>query len=255
MDNDGSLGSQEVTISGTTLTCEEELTQWTFSSASSGTITSGNGNKLGYSSSSWNLTGSGDCTFDIGTGTNNFSLRVIRASSGYNRYYFYYDGSSWAKNSSSTPSYVRLYKLAEDGGTTEPENPETPDSEHDWVALPSGNTFVLDTDGIDAGEKYLIVAKSYAKALIAASGSSNAVDVTIDGDTATADAAYGWTFSTSGSDWLIQNNGTYLGRSNTSLAAGSSSSTWTVSNSGSGQYTITQAGSSSNSWWGSSSSS
>lgn len=259
MDNSGSLGSQEVTIDGDVLTCEEELTQWTFSSASSGTITSDDGHKLGYSSSSWNLTGSGDCTFDIGTGSNSFSLRVIRASSGYNRYYFYYDGSSWAKNSGSSASYVRLYKLAE-GGVTEPENPETPetpetpDTENEWVALPAGNTFVLDTDGVDAGAKYLIVAKSYAKALSAASGSNNAVDVTISGDTATADASYGWTFSTSGSNCQIQKDGTYLGRSSSSLAAGSASSTWTVTSSGSGQYTITQSGGSSNSWWGSSSS-
>lgn len=256
MDNDGSLGSLEVTIDGDTLTSEEELTEWTFSSASRGTVTSGNGNKLGYSSSCWNLSGSGDCTFDIGTGSDNFSLRVIRASSGYNRYYFYYDGSAWAKNSSSSASYVRLYKLAEGTGSTEPEEPdvpETPDAENEWVALPSGNTFVLDTDGIDAGEKYLIVAKSYAKALSAAASSGNAVDVTIDGSAATADAAYGWTFNGSGSSYTINNNGTYLGRSSSSLAAGNSGSTWTVTSSGSGQYTITQSGSSSG-WWGGSSS-
>ena len=269
MDNSGSLGSMNVTISGDTLTSEEELTEWTFSSATSGTITSANGNKLGYSSSSWNLSGSGDCSFDIGTGSDSFSLRVIRASSGYSRYYFYYDGSSWAKNSGSTASYVRLYKLAEGSSTTpetptepetpdvpetptEPETPDVPTTENEWIALPAGNTYVLDTDGIDNGAKYLIVAKSYAKALNAAASSGNAVSVTIDGNNATADAANGWTFTASGNAYTIEKNGTYLGRSSSKLAAGNSGSTWTVSSSGNGQYTITQSGSGS-SWWGSSS--
>ncbi len=261
MDNDGSLGSMGVTISGDTLTSEEELTEWTFSSASSGTITSGNGNKLGYSSSCWNLTGSGDCTFDIGTGNGNFSLRVIRASSGYNRYYFYYDGSDWAKNSSSSASYVRLYKLAEGGSTVEPEQPETPDVPDtpdvpevgdDWIELPAGNVFQLDTDGIDNGAKYLIVAKSYDKALIAAASNGNATDVSISGNEATADADYGWTISASGNGYVLQKNGTYLGRSSSKLAAGNSSSVWTISSSGNGNYTITQSGSGS-SWWGGSS--
>lgn len=263
MDNNGSMGSQEVTISGTVLTSETELTEWTFSSATSGTITSSNGNKLGYSSSSWNLTGSGDCSFDIASSSGNFSLRVIRSSSGYNRYYFNYDGSGWTSKPTSV-DYVRLYELTNEGtGTTDPETPEIPETPEtpevpevggDWVELPAGNTFELDTDGIDSGAKYLIVAKSYAKALNAAASSGNAVDVSISGSTATADASYGWTFTASGSGYVIQKNGTYLGRSSSSLASGNSSSVWTVSNSGSGNYTITQTGSSGNSWWGNSSS-
>ena len=259
MDNEGSLDSMEVTISGDILTSEEELTLWTFSSAASGTITSSNGNKLGYSSSSWNLTGNGDCSFDIASGSGNFSLRVIRASSGYNRYYFNYDGSSWTSKPTSA-AYVRLYRLAE-GGTVEPEEPETPTvpenpeipEEGQWTALPAGNTYVLDTDGIDSGAKYLIVAKSYEKALTAASSNGNASDVSINGETATADADYGWTVTASGSGYTLQKNGTYLGRSNTSLSTGNSGSVWTVSHSGSGSYTITQAGSSGG-WWGGSSS-
>lgn len=260
MDADGSLGSQDVTISGTTLTSESELTEWTFSSATSGTITSSDGNKLGYSSSSWNLTGSGDCSFDIATGSGNFSLRVIRASSGYNRYYFNYDGSGWTSKPTSA-AYVRLYCLAESGSTVEPEVPETPTvpenpeipEEGQWIALPAGNTYELDTDGIDSGSKYLIVAKSYAKALTVASSNGNASDVSINGETATADAGYGWTITASGSGYAIQKDGTYLSRSSSSLASSSSASVWTVGNSGSGQYTITQSGSSSG-WWGGSSS-
>ena len=255
MDDSGSLGSQAVTISGTTLTSESELTEWTFSSATSGTITSSDGNNLGYSSSSWNLTGSGDCTFDIGTGSGNFTLRVVRASSGYNRYYFNYDGSGWTSKPTSA-AYIRLYQLTNEGsGTTGPETPEipeTPETGSDWIELPSGNTFELDTDGIDSGSKYLIVAKSYNKALRAAAASSNAADVSVSGNEATADAAYGWTITASGSGYTIQKDGSYLSRSSSSVASSSSAATWTVSNSGNGQYTITQAGSSS--WWGNSSS-
>lgn len=261
MDNDGSLGSQEVTISGTTLTSETELTQWTFSSATSGTITSSDGRKLGYSSSSWNLTGSGDCSFDIGTGSDSFSLRVIRSSSGYNRYYFNYDGSSWTSKPTST-AYVRLYQLSENGsGTTEPTEPiepseptepTVPDVDSDWIELTSGNTYVLDTDGIDSGAKYLVVAESYAKALTAASSKNNASDVAISGNNATADSDYGWTFTASGSGYQIHKNGTYLGRSNSSIATGSASTVWTVSSQGSGKYNVTQSGG--YSWWGGSSS-
>ena len=117
----------------------------------------------------------------------------------------------------------------------------------------SGKTFyTLDTDGIDSGAKYLIVAESYAKALTAASSNNNSSDVTIDGNTITTDdASYGWTFTSSGSGYTIQNNGgTYLGRSSSSIAAGSASSVWTVSNENDGKYNITQE--SSGSWgWGS----
>ena len=50
--------------------------------------------------------------------------------------------------------------------------------------------------------------------------------------------------------YTIQKDGSYLSRSSSSVASSSSAATWTVSNSGNGQYTITQAGSSS--WWGNS---
>ena len=258
-DNDGTIAAitEGLTIDGDTLVSEEELPVWTVSGTSGATITSEGGRKLGYSSSSWNLTGNADNTFDIVGSGDSVTIRVIRASSGYNRYYFYFDGSSWTSKTTNT-QYVRLFRLVGSGSVTpdEPETPnvpETPDApESGWVALPAGNTYVLDTDGIDSGEKYLIVAQSYAKALSAAAGSNNAVDVTIDGNNATADAAYGWTFTASGSNYTIQNNGTYLGRSSSKLAAGSASTTWTVGNSGSGQYTITQSSGSSN-WWGGSS--
>ena len=135
---------------------------------------------------------------------------------------------------------------------TEPEVPTTPvepDIDSEWVEMPSANTYVLDTDGIDNGAVYLIVAKSYAKALKSAESSNNGVTVTLDGNTATADSDdYGWTFTASGDKYTIQNNGTYLGRSSSKVAAGSSSSTWTVTNNGSGNYNVKQT--SSSSWWG-----
>ena len=151
------------------------------------------------------------------------------------------------------------------GGTVEPEEPEpvptepevtvpaptepspsepvVPDAGGEWIELPAGNTYVLDTDGIDSGAKYLIVAKSYAKALTAASSRSNASDVTVSGSNATADPSYGWTFTVSGSGYQIHKNGTYLGRSSSSLASGSSGTVWTVSSQGSGNYNVTQTSS------------
>ena len=133
-----------------------------------------------------------------------------------------------------------------------PTGPIGPDLNGEWVALPAGNTYVLDTDGIDSGAKYLIVAESYAKALTAASSNNNAEDVVINGNNAAADSDCGWTFTASGNGYQIQKNGTYLGRSSGNLASGSSNTVWTVSNQGSGKYNVTQSGSS-NSWWGGSS--
>ena len=125
-----------------------------------------------------------------------------------------------------------------------PTEPVVPDAGNEWTELPAGNTYTLDTDGIDSGAKYLIVAKSYAKALTAASSRSNAKDITISGSNATADAAYGWTFTASGNGYQIHKDGTYLGRSSSSLASGSSGTVWTVSSQGSGNYNVTQSSSS-----------
>ena len=123
----------------------------------------------------------------------------------------------------------------------DPDEPETPDD---------GYTYELDTDGIDDGAKYLIVAEEDAKALITTSANDNAVDITIEGNfvTVTSDA-YDWVFTASGSGYTIQNDGTYLGRgNNNNIAEGNSSSVWSVEEADAdGAYDITQS-SGSNMW-------
>lgn len=110
MNNNGSMGSQSVTISGNTLTSDVIPTEWTFSGTTSGTIKNGNhylrysNNKYSLSSSS-NNNNNNNLTF--GTGNSNFT---IYKTSGYGKYYFYYNGSEWATSSKNSTQYVRLYK-------------------------------------------------------------------------------------------------------------------------------------------------
>ena len=113
MDNDGSLGSQTVTISGTTMTSTVALTEWTFSGSGSGTIYDGNyylrydqGFKLDESDST--------LTFTKNNSGSNF--RIWR--DGRTDYSFYYNGSAWTRYEGTR--YVRLYQLTDStttGGT------------------------------------------------------------------------------------------------------------------------------------------
>ena len=110
-----SMGAQSVTINGTTMTSTTELTEWTFSGSTSGTIYNGT-RYLRYSwADSFNLsTKSSNLTF-----TNNGSnFRIYNNASYGTDYSFYYDGSSWTR--SSRNQYVRLYQLTDvttTGGT------------------------------------------------------------------------------------------------------------------------------------------
>lgn len=116
-----------------------------------------------------------------------------------------------------------------------------------WVTISDGSgkvIYELDTDGVDIGKEYLIVAEKYTKALSAAANSRNAIDIEINGNYAYVEAdTYGWTFISSGSKYQIQNNGTYLGSSNSGLTSGNASNTWDVSNNGDGSYEITTSAS------------
>lgn len=122
-----------------------------------------------------------------------------------------------------------------------------------WIEIPgNGYVYELDTDGIDTGVEYLIVANSHTKALSAAASSSNAVDIEIDGNYAYIDSdAYGWTFTYSSGAYYIRLGSTYLNLSRGSLGSSSntgSSQRWTVSGNGDGSYDITRTTSS---WGGS----
>ena len=115
MDNNGSMGKQSVTISGTTMTSTTALTEWTFSGSSSGTIYNGtrylrynNGFSLNKNSSTLTFTDNGS----------NFGIYSEATWFLDSDHYFYYNGSSWT--SSSSAQHVRLYQLTDTtttGGT------------------------------------------------------------------------------------------------------------------------------------------
>ena len=112
MDNDGSMDPQTVTVSGSTMTSTTELTEWTFSGSSSGTIYNGT-RYLRYNNSSFSLSTNSSTTFTITDNGSNF-----RIQSG--NYSFYYNGSSWTRSGRNTAQYVRLYQLTDTtttGGT------------------------------------------------------------------------------------------------------------------------------------------
>ena len=96
-----------------------------------------------------------------------------------------------ATNSDGTYT-TALTVLADEGGTTVdlPEVPAAPAAGS--VTTNQGSTqYVLDEDGVDSGEKYLIVALSKAVAMYATSTSAvgeQNIDISSDGKTATIDA-------------------------------------------------------------------
>ena len=113
MDENGSMSSQNVTISGSTMTSNTALTEWTFSSSTSGTIYNGT-RYLRYSNGGFSLNRNSSTTFDITDNGSNF-----RIQSG--SYSFCYNGSSWTRSGKNTARYVRLYQLT-DTTTTDGTN-------------------------------------------------------------------------------------------------------------------------------------
>ena len=114
MDNNGSMGSQSVTISGAagsqTMTSTTALTEWTFESASSGTIRSNNNRYLRYSSNNFSLSGSNSTDFTITDNGSNFRIRS-------GSYSLNYSNGSWTRSSRNTATYVRLFKLTKTEST------------------------------------------------------------------------------------------------------------------------------------------
>lgn len=111
--------------------------------------------------------------------------------------------------------------------------------------------YILDTDGVDVGEKYLIVAATSEYAMRNNSGVTRQ-NVTISGTEATIDSSYVdsslWQFSgaTSGT---IKNGSSYLRHNDNSLSVStrSSNTSWNIANNGDGTYTISYD---SNDWYG-----
>lgn len=103
--------------------------------------------------------------------------------------------------------------------------------------------YILDTDGVDVGEKYLIVASNSSYALMKNGNYTDEQSITISGTEATIDSNYVdsslWQFSgaTSGT---IKNGSSYLRHNNNSLSVSTSSSntSWNIANNGDGTYYI-----------------
>ncbi|MBE6919309.1 MAG: VWA domain-containing protein [Ruminococcaceae bacterium] len=218
MDNNGSFGSQTVTISGTTLTSDVALTEWTISGTDNGTIISDANHQLGYDNSAWGLVTGGTVQFDITANNGNFKVQMQR---GYNNYNFYYDGTDWTDKSTSD-HYVRLYKLTgtgSGGGSVDTEG-------GDWVTVtePDGGTTTYtykQATSITANGKYVIVGYEDDVALINDNGDFGSVtDVNISGTTMTSTTELTeWTFSGSsqgsvsdGSDYLYSSGNGYTFR-------------------------------------------
>ncbi len=138
-------------------------------------------------------------------------------------------------------SEVGLVLLAESAGGEGLTN--VPDyTEKSVKQTSNGVQYVLDTDGIDTGVPYLIVASNYAKALSRSNSTSvTAVDVTISGNIATisnADNAL-WVFDGVNSGTV--KNGSYYLRynNNNNLSANTNtSSSWNFADKSNGQYDI-----------------
>lgn len=111
MNNNNSIGTQTVSISGTTLTSTIELDEWTFASNSTGTISNGgrylrrssNSLQINTSSTNWTISNQGDGEYRI-----------------YNsNRYLYYTGRTFGLQSTyyNQPT-VRLFVRNEDGDVT-----------------------------------------------------------------------------------------------------------------------------------------
>ena len=109
MDNNGSFGKQNVTISGTTgsqtMTSTTALTEWTFSGTGSATVF--NGTRYLRYNSGMGMSTSSNSVYVVDNG-NNFAIKRRERNEGYA---LYYNGSNWTTSGSSTAQYVRLFKL------------------------------------------------------------------------------------------------------------------------------------------------
>ncbi len=123
------------------------------------------------------------------------------------------------------------------GGTVTP-------SGGDWVTISDGTgqvVYELDTDGVDAGSKYLIVSDDEAVAMSAAANSGNSVAIEFNSDETEAyidSTDYEWTIGASGNGYKMYNaDNDYIGR-NSSAISNDNSDVWTIVGNGEGAYTI-----------------
>ena len=224
-----------------TISGDYSAKEWVLTSSGSGWLL-GNGTQYAKLTNTSNykvtatLETSGD-TFTIGGSENAFTF-----SNG--TYVFNYNDRGLINGYASDAATFYIYRMTDEGSSG--GNVET--SGGNWVTITeptaAGYKYELDTNGVDTGVEYLIVANSYAKALSAAASSNNAVDITIDGNYAYASSdTYGWTFTSysNGVYYIRLNGSTYLRLNNGSLASSTSTGSsrrWTVTNNNDGSYDI-----------------
>ncbi len=226
-----------------TISGDYSAKEWVLTSSGSGWLL-GNGTQYAKltNTSNYKITATlettGD-TFTIGGSENAFTF-----SNG--TYVFNYNDRGLINGYASDAATFYIYRMTDEGSSG--GNVET--SGGDWVTITEPTTagtryvYELDTNGVETGVEYLIVANGYEKALSAAASSNNAVDIEISGNYAyAASDTYGWTFTrySNGVYYIRLNNSKYLALSNNSL--GSSDSTgssrrWTVTNNNDGSYDI-----------------
>lgn len=152
----------------------------------------------------------------------------------------------------SSPQTITLNKTVTPADTTE-ENPGNGSGEDDsvetvvgdWVEITAATngkvTYTLDTDGIDAGEKYLIVNTNSGTGYVLTNnnGSIGATSVTISNSQITVDddTAINWVFSSSGSG-TVMNQSRYLDLNYDSVSLSASSQSLNFSNRNNGAYQI-----------------
>ena len=102
--------------------------------------------------------------------------------------------------------------------------------------------YTLDTNGIDAGEKYLIVNSSGTRYALTNNSGVDRTSVTISNNTITVedDSKIAWTFEASGNSYIISNNGVSIVPNNGSLSLSNKANgtPLTVSSAGNGAYRI-----------------
>ena len=189
---------------------------------------------------------------EIGGSANNFTFTNKTYNGG--TYVLNYNSTGDLINgyaSDAAPFYI--YRLTNEGS----ESPNVDTIGGSWVTITEADTkhvYQLDTDGIDTGVEYLIVAEGYPYAMSTAGPSNNKVDITlsVDEKTAYADSdTYGWTFTADGDTYRIRLNGsTYLGYYKELVSAKTwpnkskqqNQYRWTINSNSDGRYHIIRGG-------------
>ena len=238
-----------------TISGDYSAKEWVLTSSGSGWLL-GNGTQYAKltNTSNYKITAtletSGD-TFTIGGSENAFTF-----SNG--TYVFNYNDRGLINGYASDAATFYIYRMTDEGSS----GSDVETSGGNWVTITeptAGGTryvYELDTNGVDTGVEYLIVANGYEKAMSAAASSNNAVDIEISGNYAYADSdTYGWTFTSynnSTSVYYIRlNNSTYLRLNNGFLASSTSADSdrrWTVSSNNDGSYDVTRSVTSGGYW-------